>query len=49
MVEKAEVEAELVPSDGASGGSRAGLLKGSGGPGLDGGCWIVCRWLSELE
>lgn len=46
MVEKAEVEAELVPSDE---GSRAGLLKGSGGPGLDGGCWIVCRWLSELE
>lgn len=35
MVEKAEVEAELLPSDG---GSREGLLKVSCGPGLDGGC-----------
>lgn len=40
MVEKAEVEAELLPSDG---GSRAGLLNVSCGPGLDGGCWIVGR------
>lgn len=46
MVEKAEVEAELLPSDG---GSKAGLLNVSCGPGLDGGCWIVCRWLSVLE
>lgn len=46
MVEKADVEAELLASDG---GSREGLLKVSCGPGLDGGCWIVCRWLSELE
>lgn len=46
MVEKADVEAELLASDG---GSREGLLKGSCGPGRDGGCWIVCRWLSELE
>lgn len=46
MVEKAEVEAELLASEG---GSREGLLKASGGPGLDGGCWMVCRWLSELE
>lgn len=40
MVEKAEVVAELLPSDG---GSRAGLLNVSCGPGLDGGCWIVGR------
>lgn len=46
IAEKADVEAELLPSDG---GSRAGLLNVSGGTGLDGGCWIVCRWLSELE
>lgn len=46
MVEKAEVEAEPLASDG---GSREGPLKGSCGPGLDGGCWMVCRWLSELE
>lgn len=46
MVENADVEAELLASDG---GSREGLLKGSCGPGLDGGCWMVCRWLSELE
>lgn len=46
MVEKAEVDAELLPS---AGGSREGLLKVSCGPGLDGGCWMVCRWLSELE
>lgn len=46
MVEKADVEAELLASDG---GSREGLLKASCGPGLDGGCWMVCRWLSELE
>lgn len=46
MVEKAEVEAELLPS---AGGSSAGVLKVSWGPGLEGGCWIVCRWLSELE
>lgn len=35
MVEKADVEAELLPSDG---GSREGLAKVSCGPGLDGGC-----------
>lgn len=46
MVENADVEAELPASDG---GSRVGLLKASGGPGLDGGCWMVGRWLSELE
>lgn len=46
MVEKADVEAELLASDG---GSREGLLKGSCGPGLDGGCWIVGMWPSELE
>lgn len=46
MVEKAEVEAEPPPSDR---GSRAGLMKVSCGLGLDGGCWMVCRWLSELE
>lgn len=46
MVEKAEVEAELLLSDG---GSRVGLLKLSCGPGLEGGCCIVCRWLSVLE
>lgn len=46
MVENADVEAELLASDG---GSREGLLKGSCGPGLDGGCWMVCRWLSVLE
>lgn len=46
MAENAEVEAELLPSDG---GSRAGLLNVSWATGLVGGCWIVCRWLSELE
>jgi len=46
MLEKAEVEAELPPSEA---GSRAGLLKPSGAPGRPGGCWMVCRWLSELE
>lgn len=35
MVENAEVEAELLASDG---GSKEGLLKVSCGPGLDGGC-----------
>lgn len=35
MVEKAEVDAALLPS---AGGSRAGLLKVSCGPALDGGC-----------
>lgn len=40
IAEKADVEAELLPSDG---GSRAGLLNVSGGTALDGGCWIVCR------
>lgn len=35
MVEKADIEAELLPSDG---GSREGLAKVSCGPGLDGGC-----------
>lgn len=43
--EKAEVEAELLPS---VGGSRAGLLKAGSGMGLVGGCWIVWIWPSEL-
>lgn len=40
MVEKAEVDAALLPS---AGGSSEGLLKVSCGPGLDGGCCMVCR------
>lgn len=35
MLEKAEVEAELLPS---AGGSMAGVLKGSWATGLEGGC-----------
>lgn len=35
MLENAEVEAELLPS---AGGSMAGVLKGSGATGREGGC-----------
>ncbi|TNN81219.1 hypothetical protein EYF80_008553 [Liparis tanakae] len=45
MEQKAEVEAAPLPSER---GSSAGLRKLSWGLGLDGGCWMVCRWLSEL-
>lgn len=45
ILEKAEVEAELLPS---AGGSRAGLLKAGSGMGLVGGCWMVWMWPSEL-
>lgn len=45
ILEKAEVEAELLPSAGAR---RAGLLKAGSGIGLEGGCWMVWMWPSEL-
>ena len=46
ILENTEAAAEVLPSDR---GNRVGVLKPSGGPGREGGCCMVWRWLSELE